>query len=154
MKKMYNTPRLVLKKFTDLDLNDLYIVLSDNKIIDNKLDGNTDFKKAVETLQLFKNSDNYFAIELKKDVRVIGIFYVNELNNKDVEVGYLLNDNYKNKGYAAEALNEVSDEYLNIKDANLLCVLGEKKYQTFKMLGSSTFIPFTELKKVVPFFKD
>ncbi|WP_099203992.1 GNAT family N-acetyltransferase [Scatolibacter rhodanostii] len=60
-------------------------------------------QKSHEEIVSRAQSDEFFAIELKKEHKVIGNIYLGKRNFNSRELGYVLNENYHKKGYGSEA---------------------------------------------------
>lgn len=112
--KTLETKRLVLRQFNMEDLEDFYNYAS-NENVTKFLTWNP-HKSIGESKNLLKNKftkydDETFrwGIILKVENKLIGSIDVVNLNkaNEIVEIGYVLNINYHNKGYMSEAFNEV-----------------------------------------------
>lgn len=150
MKKQFDTPQLILRGFEDLDLHAFYSMLDDNKKDGEVLDFNEVYKD-------FKNkekSSNYYAIVLKKSMKVIGGLFVKKVNLTDYEIGYLINNSYKNIGYATEALRGAVEELKPDGAKNIVALESSKSVKPFKLLENEGFLSFNDLYKVMCFFKD
>lgn len=150
MKKQFDTPQLILRGFEDLDLHAFYSMLDDNKKDGEVLDFNEVYKD-------FKNkekSSNYYAIVLKKSMKVIGGLFVKKVNSTDYEIGYLINNSYKNIGYATEALRGAVEELKPDGAKNIVALESSKSVKPFKLLENEGFLSFNDLYKVMCFFKD
>lgn len=150
MKKQFDTPQLILRGFEDLDLHAFYSMLDDNKKDGEVLVFNEVYKD-------FKNkekSSNYYAIVLKKSMKVIGGLFVKKVNSTDYEIGYLINNSYKNIGYATEALRGAVEELKPDGAKNIVALESSKSVKPFKLLENEGFLSFNDLYKVMCFFKD
>ena len=150
MKKQFDTPQLILRGFEDLDLHAFYSMLDDNKKDGEVLDFNEVYKD-------FKNkekSSNYYAIVLKKSMKVIGGLFVKKVNSTDYEIGYLINNSYKNIGYATEALRGAVEELKPDGAKNIVALESSKSVKPFKLLENEGFLSFNDVYKVMCFFKD
>ena len=109
------TKRLILRKFTKKDFNDLYEYASDNKVTQYlSWDTYKNIDMAVEYIEHMlekyaKNEIAPWAIEWKENSKLIGsIGFVHyDKKNFSAEIGYVLNRNYWNKGIMTEALKEI-----------------------------------------------
>lgn len=110
---MISTKNLVLKPYSDEDQEDMILLLMNEKI---KLTYMIpDFKNKDEALSMFnklkersKSNDN-FEYGIYKDNKLIG--WINEVykDTDKIEVGYVIDPNYHNKGYATEVLQAIID---------------------------------------------
>ena len=104
------TDRLILRMFEERDYDDLYEYLS--QLENDEFEGypGITYENGREHLAYRVNSEEFFAIELKESGKVIGNIY---LGNRDFcakEVGYIVNQDYQRRGYAAEALRAVMEK--------------------------------------------
>lgn len=109
-----NTKRLRLRKFELKDLEDVYEYASDDEVTkyliwDTHKD-KLETKQYLESvLQRYKKEQSPYAIVLKENNKVIGCIDGKDYDkeNKSIEIGYVLNRNYWNKGIMTEALQEL-----------------------------------------------
>ena len=109
------TKRLILRKFTQKDFNDLYEYASDNKVTQYlSWDTYENIDMAVEYIdnileKYAKNEVAPWGIEWKENSKLIGSidFVQYDKKNFSAEIGYVLNRDYWNKGIMTEALKEV-----------------------------------------------
>ena len=130
---MITTERLILRPFTENDAADLLEYLHEPTVhcfFDMKISSMEEAKKeAVKR----KETDCYFAIELKDTDKVIGEIFVHPdgegMEEEGSEDGYsddtyspcwMLNKDYHGKGYAYEAAKAVFDYLFNVKGARRL----------------------------------
>ena len=101
------TERLVLREFRESDYDDLYEFLS--QLRDNEFEGYPEitYENGREHLAYRLGSEEFFAVELKESGKVIGNIYCGKRDFEAREVGYIINEDYRGKGYALEALNAV-----------------------------------------------
>lgn len=111
--------RLILRRFEVEDLEDFYELYSNETV--NTFIPMFPLTSKEEALEFMK--DNYikyydqentyrYAIVLKENKKVIGAANVSEGDSHDL--GYLLLENYWNKGYASEAVMLIVDHLINI----------------------------------------
>lgn len=118
------TERLIIRKPLITDLDDFYEFAKSPNV--GPLAGWNYHKSKKESLNELKRyiaSTEYYMIYLKNEDKVIGsISLINEsvinkhLNN--FELGYVLNENYWNKGYMSEAVKEIIRYAFNDLKAN------------------------------------
>ena len=114
MKKIYETERLIVRHWEEKDYLDLYDYAKDKEITKFlSWQSYTSVQEAIDRItHITKNYEqnlvtNDYAIELKKENKVIGSIAIHVYNNKNegsVEIGYVLNTNYQGYGYMTEAL--------------------------------------------------
>lgn len=103
------TERLVLRIFTETDYDDLYEFLS--QLRDNEFEGypGITYETGREHLKYRVNSEEFYAIVLKETGKVIGNIYYGKRDFEAREIGYIVNQNFRRKGYALEAITAVID---------------------------------------------
>ncbi|MEN8904807.1 MAG: GNAT family N-acetyltransferase [Clostridiales bacterium] len=107
---MLETQRLLIRKFLVNDYNDLYEYLSlDSTYI---YEPGTPISLETTKLMVLKRSreNNFFAVELKSEKKVIGHIYFQQLEPRELmtwEIGYIFNPNYHRLGYATESSKEL-----------------------------------------------
>lgn len=97
------TDYLIIRNFELKDEKDLREYMLQR--IDAEFEGYSDFKKekSKEEIKFRAESDEFFAIELKETHKVIGNIYLGKREFNNRELGYVLNENYQNKGYGTQA---------------------------------------------------
>ena len=101
------TERLILRNFLPNDEKDLFEYLLQRKhdLFEPYEDISED---TVERhLKYRLKNDEFIAIELKENHKVIGNIYFGKRDFESREIGYILNKNYFHKGYATEAGKEI-----------------------------------------------
>lgn len=109
------TERLILRPWTESDLQDLYAYASVNGV--GEMAGWSHHRNLEESqtiLNLFIQEKKTFALELKKNGKVIGSLGLEELDPDPVdgefygrEIGYVLSRDYWGRGFMPEAVNAV-----------------------------------------------
>ena len=115
MKNIIKTKNLVLKEMKELDIDNLCEILMNKEVSETYMlpifYSIDDALKLANTLINKSKLDTYFLCGIFLDDKLIG--FVNEVlkDEKEIELGYVINPIYKNKGYATEAL-KASINYL------------------------------------------
>jgi ribosomal-protein-alanine N-acetyltransferase len=119
MKETYNeiiqinsvipTTRMVLRKFTSADVEDVYEYASDQQTVRYLTwAGISDLEAARKVITDFYCSDGIYAIEIKENKKCIGCIDVRiHPEHEKASFGYVLNRNYWNHGYMSEALEAI-----------------------------------------------
>lgn len=120
------TERLILRKLETTDINDLFEILSSERV--TKYYGKYPMKNLSESEDLILKFHKAFSeqksirwgIELKEINRIIGTcgFHCWNKNHFRAEVGYELGEAFWNKGYATEAISDILKygfELMNLK---------------------------------------
>ena len=101
------TEELIIRSFELKDEEDLKEYMLQR--VHEKFESYPDFteEKAAEEIKYRSQSDEFFAIELKKEHKVIGNIYLGKRPFNTRELGYVLNKNYLHKGYGSQAAKAV-----------------------------------------------
>lgn len=123
--KEINTSRLLLRRFKESDLNELYegymnqeeylyYANKERKAIEEI---NEKLKKIMEK---YSNNNYYnWVIILKETTKIIGSINLHvNVNNDSVEFNYAIDNRYINNGYMTEALNAIKEFSLNELNVN------------------------------------
>ena len=113
MKDYILTDRLILRRFKESDYDDLYMFLYELK--DDIFECYKDITYENTKKYLSERmTDEYYAIELRKNHKVIGnISFINRSYNSK-EIGFIVSKEYQWNGFASEAINTIKEEaFLN-----------------------------------------
>lgn len=102
---------LIIRNFQLSDENDLCEYMLQR--VHAKFEGYPDFScdKAKKEIEFRAKSEEFYAIELKKEHKVIGNIYLGKRGFNARELGYVLNENYYCKGYGSTAA-QAAIEYM------------------------------------------
>lgn len=101
------TKDLIIRDFKLTDEDDLCEYMLQR--VNAEFEAYPDFKieKAKSEVAYRSKSDEFFAVELKSVGKVIGNIYLGKRDFNARELGYVLNENYQNKGYGSAACRAV-----------------------------------------------
>ena len=123
------TERIKLRHWKESDANDLYEAAKNPNIgLNAGWTPHKDINESKEIIKTIFNNDSVYAIELKKNEKVIGcIGYLTSdksnlknLKENEVEVGYWISEDYWNKGICTEALKLLIKYCFEIKKYNII----------------------------------
>ncbi|WP_096271181.1 GNAT family N-acetyltransferase [Paucisalibacillus globulus] len=99
------TERLVIRKFTYNDWQHVYEYTSDSRVMEYLPEDVFSVEDAKKFVMENSHDDaKYFPVLIKEDQRLIGhIVFHKYFGDHTYEIGWVLNPNYYNKGYASEA---------------------------------------------------
>lgn len=105
------TKELIIRNFELSDEEDLCEYMLQR--VNAEFEAYPDFtcEKAKNEIKYRTQSDEFYAIELKKEHKVIGNIYLGKRDFNSRELGYVLNVNYQHKGYGSAA-GEVAIKYM------------------------------------------
>lgn len=102
-----SSPRLILRAFRPTDNEDLYSYLSNEQIYQFEPGEPINLEQARKMVGELANSPDFWAIELRETVRVIGQIYFKQTDPTHLqtwELGYILSPQYQRQGYMTEAV--------------------------------------------------
>ena len=102
MAELFSTERLIVRKFTPDDHDDLAEILTDVEVTYFEPYETFTREACVQEPINFSNSDEFYAVELKDSKKVIGNIYLGKRDFNSRELGYVLNENYHRQGYITE----------------------------------------------------
>lgn len=141
------TERLILRRYNEDDIDVFYNIINDNRlqkyILFPKLNKEEELeylKKCIETADTDKCEK--WSIVLKTSNEVVGNISVNTINKKHnyCNVGYVISYDYWGYGYAAEALEKVSDYLLDSGYYLVECSCNELNKQSSRVMEKAGFI--------------
>ncbi len=102
-----HTPRLILRPFREEDYGNLYEFLF--QLRDNEFEGypGITWENGQEHLAYRLGSEEFCAVEFRETGRVIGNISREKREFNALELGYIINRDYRRRGYALEALTAV-----------------------------------------------
>jgi RimJ/RimL family protein N-acetyltransferase len=88
------TERLILRRYTIDDLQDLFEYLSDEKVVKYEPYKPMNIEEVKGNLDWRISTDEMIAVELKKTHKMIGNVYLGKRDFNTLEIGYVFNKNY------------------------------------------------------------
>ena len=137
------TLQLVLRRFVTSDFQDFKELIRDKQaseyaIYDDQFP--TDEENLRNVLLYFAGTDEFFAVELKSENKVIGFISLNYTDNSTRNLGYCIHTNYQGNGYAKEAISEIlSYAKYNLKLHRLISGTAKANIPSVELLKSTGF---------------
>jgi RimJ/RimL family protein N-acetyltransferase len=97
------TKNLIIRNFELSDEKDLCEYMLQRVNVEFESYPNFTPQKAKEEVEYRSKSDEFFAVVLRAKHKVIGNIYLGKRDFNARELGYVLNQDYQNKGYGSEA---------------------------------------------------
>ena len=97
------TERLILRRYRQEDLQDLYEYLSDQEVVEYEPYKPLTFDETKENLQWRIGTNEMIAVALKHSHKMIGNVYLGKREFEALEIGFVFNRHYWGHGYAAES---------------------------------------------------
>lgn len=102
MTELFSTERLIVRKFTPDDHDDLADILTDVEVTYFEPYETFTREACVQEAINFSNSNEFYAVVLNN--KVIGKIYFSDKGYGSYEIGYTFNMKYQGKGYACESI--------------------------------------------------
>ncbi len=137
-----NTERLTIRKFKATDWKDLSEILTDENVVYFEPYDAFTVEACKSEAENFANSNNFFAVVLKSEDKVIGKLYFNhEGNHGTYELGYTFNASYQGHGYAKESSRALMHYAFENMDARRIVAFAdaanERSWKLLEALGMS-----------------
>lgn len=103
------TVRLVIRKFVDNDFTDFSELICDKQaskyaVYDDQFP--MDAESLRNVLYFFRDSEEFWAVELKAENKLIGFISLNYVDDTTRNIGYCIHSKYQGYGYAKEAVRQ------------------------------------------------
>ena len=148
------TERLVLRGFQESDYDDLFEFLS--QLRDNEFEGypGITYENGREHLAYRVGSEEFYAVVLKENGKVIGNIYCGNRDYNAKEVGYIINKDFQRKGYALEALEAVVERAFRSGVHRVFAECDPRNECSWKLLEKAGLTREAHFRKNVFFHKD
>lgn len=141
------TDRIIVRRFSIEDQKDIFEIVSDKDTCYE--DGGYEPFKAMDEefnqlMEKFLMDDYRYVIEVTQEHKVIGLVHLMEVDNRGVdclEIGYVINKNYRRKGYAFEAVDSVINFCFEEADVEMITAgVFQGNVKSMNMLNKLNFI--------------
>lgn len=152
---MIETNRLIIRRFTPGDWSDLYEYLSDpNVVLYEPYEVSSQEACKNEAINRSKR-DDFFAVCLKQNNKLIGNIYFSKQDFDTYELGYVFNANYQGHGYATEAAGSVMDyAFKNLNARRVVAFCSPKNTKSWRLLERLSMRREGHLKQNIYFKTD
>lgn len=148
------TGRLILRRYEERDLQDLYEYLSDSDVVKYEPYKPMSLDEAKDQLNWRISTDEMIAVELKENNKMIGNIYLGKRDFDSLEIGYVFNKNYWGKGYAKESCLALINKKFSDGIHRIFAECDPENPNSWRLLESLGFEREAFLKKNVYFWKD
>jgi ribosomal-protein-alanine N-acetyltransferase len=148
------TERLILRRYTANDLQDLFEYLSDEKVVEYEPYRIMNIDEVSRNLEWRISTDEMIAVELKADHKMIGNIYVKKHEFNTLEIGYVFNSNYWGNGYAKESCKAVVDKAFSDGIHRIYAECDPQNLNSWHLLESLGFQREAFFKQNVYFWTD
>ena len=148
------TKRLLLRPFRESDYDDLYEFLS--QLRDDEFEGCPwiTYENGREHLKDRLGSEEFYAVVLEETGKVIGNIFCGRRGFSAREVGYIINADYRRRGYALEALRAVMDEAFRAGAHRIYAECDPRNERSWRLLEKAGLRREAHLRQNVYFHTD
>ena len=151
---MIETERLILRRFTEKDLPDLFEYLSDPEIVKFEPYRPMTLEEVREELDRRIASDEMVAVALKTNGKLIGNVYLGKRENNALEIGFVFNKDYWKQGYARESCEALIREAFSSGIDRIIAHCDPENQSSWELLERLGFTRTAHLEQNVFFWKD
>ena len=148
------TQRLILRRYKEEDLQDLFEYLSDARVVEYEPYKPLTIDEARENLSWRIGTDEMIAVELKAGRKMIGNVYLGKREFGALEIGYVFNRDYWGHGYAAESCNALIQQAFSNGIHRIYAECDPRNARSWKLLETLGFQREVHFRKNVYFWKD
>lgn len=148
------TQRLILRRFSKHDLQDLYEYLSDAEVVRFEPYKPMSMQEAAENLDWRISTEEMIAVELKDCGKMIGNVYLGKRDFDSLEIGFVFNRKYWGCGYAAESCKLLIDRAFSNGAHRIYAECDPCNTASWKLLEKLGFQREAHLRQNVYFWKD
>ena len=148
------TERLILRRYTEEDLQDLYEYLSNPKVVEFEPYKTMTIDEVKSELEWRISTDEMIAVQLKASNKMIGNIYLGKRDFNALELGYVFNESYWKKGYAKESCERLIEFAFNSGIHRIYAKCDPKNKNSWDLLEKMGFIREGHLRKSVFFWRD
>lgn len=148
------TKRLILRRYKQEDLQDLWEYLSDAETLAYEPYRPMTLEEAEENLKWRMGTEEMVAVELADARKMIGNVYLGKRNFEALEIGYVFNRAYWGKGYAAESCRALISQAFSQGIHRIYGECDPDNQRSWRLLEALGFRREAHLKQNVYFWKD
>lgn len=148
------TERLILRRFRETDLEDLFEYLSDPIVVEHEPYRAMTLDEVRENLNWRISTDEMIAVVLKDSGKLIGNIYLGKRDFDSLELGYVFNQSFWGKGYAAEGCRKAVELAFQNGVHRVYAECDPRNESSWRLLERLGFRREGHLKSNVYFWKD
>lgn len=148
------TERLLLRRYKEEDLQDLYEYLSDPEVVEFEPYKAMTLEETKDNLAWRISTEEMIAVQLKETGKMIGNIYLGKREFDSLEIGYVFNQKFWKKGYVQEACNAVIEEAFLHQVNKIVAHCDPKNPNSWRLLERLGFEREGYLKRNAYFWKD
>lgn len=148
------TERLILRRYTENDLQDLFEYLSNPDVVAFEPYQPMNMEEVKDNLKWRISTDEMIAVELKATNKMIGNVYLGKREFDSLEIGFVFNNDYWKKGYARESCEKLIELAFQNKIHRVYAECDPGNANSWGLLEKMGFLREGLLRKNVYFWKD
>lgn len=148
------TDRLILRRYTKDDLNDLFEYLSDEEVVKFEPYKPQTIDEVKANLEWRIGTGEMIAVELKNSHKLIGNVYLGKREFESLELGYVFNRGYWGHGYATESCKALIRRAFSEGIHRIYAECDPLNTSSWRLLETLGFIREAHLRKNVYFWRD
>lgn len=148
------TERLILRRYTERDFDDLFEYLSDDEVVKFEPYKAMTAEETRENLKWRIETDEMIAVELKENHKMIGNIYFGKRDFDSREIGFVFNRNFWGKGYAKESCRAIIEFAFQSGVHRIFAECDPENQNSWRLLESLGFEREAHLKQNVYFWTD
>ena len=148
------TDALIIRNFKLEDEEDLCEYMLQRVHADFEAYSDFTREKGKQVIAFRTNSDEFYAIELKKEHKVIGNVYLGHREFNTRELGYVLNEHYQRQGYGQEACNAAMNEMFQQGVHRIYAETAPQNISSWKLMEKLGMTREAHFRKNVSFHQD
>lgn len=148
------TERLILRRYKEEDLQDLYEYLSNSKVVEFEPYKPMTMEEVKGNLEWRISTDEMIAVELKETGKMIGNVYLGKRDFDSLEIGYVFHEAYWKKGYANESCKKLIELAFQNGIHRIYAECDPVNQNSWGLLEKMGFEREAYFKKNVYFWKD
>ncbi len=148
------TERLLLRKYQQTDLQDLFEYVSDEKVVEFEPYRPMTLAEARENLEWRIGTEEMTAVVLKGSGKMIGNVYMGKRDFETLEIGFVFNQKYWGKGYAAESCKALIQKAFSSGIHRIYAECDPYNTRSWKLLEALGFRREAHFLQNVYFWKD
>lgn len=148
------TERLILRRYGQEDLQDLYEYLSDPKVVEHEPYRPMTMEEVRENLNWRISTEEMIAVERKDTGKMIGNVYLGKRDFESMEIGFVFRADCWGQGYARESCEKLIEQAFRQGVHRIYAECDPNNSHSWKLLERLGFAREAHLKQNVYFWHD
>ena len=148
---MLETERLILRPFREMDLQDLYVYLSDAQTVRYEPYKPMTLAETEDNLRWRMGTEAMIAVERREDHKLIGNLYFARGEFDTAELGYVFNRRFWGRGYASESCRALINQAFAEGTHRIIAECDPENVNSWRLLEALGFTREAHLRQNVYF---